>query len=91
MKTFLCALFNQSTGHYSPPLLFETKEQAMTSFINEIQNPKSEMANIKNNLRIFVLGRYDHTSGKMHPYLFKKLLISGTEVIIPETSTQKEN
>lgn len=81
MKTFVVSLFNSHTGHYSPPLVFDTKEQAVNSFIGEIQNPQSEIANIKDRLTIFLIGRFDHQSGKIHSYIFKKLLIKGTEVL----------
>jgi len=81
MKTFLCSLYNSSTGHYSPPLLFETKEQAATTFVNEIQAPNSELFNIKDRLTIYAIGRYDYTSGKISPYLFKKLILNGSEVL----------
>lgn len=91
MKTFLCALYNETTGHYSPPMPFETKEQAVTMFINETTASESELFNIKDRLSIFCIGRYEHTSGKLHPYLFKKLLIKGTEVSVPSTLSKKEN
>lgn len=86
MKTYVCALFNSTTGHYSPPLIFDTKENAMNSFVNEIRAPKSELANIKDRLSIFVIGRYEHTTGKLSPYLFKKLLMKGSEVNLPDST-----
>ncbi|UYD39241.1 MAG: hypothetical protein [Wigfec virus K19_174] len=91
MKTYLCSLYNSTTGHYSAPLLFETKEQAVTSFSSEILAPQSELANIKDTLSIFCVGRYEHTSGKLSPYLFKKLLLKGSEILLPSPSTEKES
>lgn len=89
MKTFLCSMYNSTTGHYSMPLIFETKEQAVTVFINEIKAPNSELFNIKDTLSLFCVGRFEHTSGKLHPYLFKKLLIAGKEVITESIQTTK--
>lgn len=89
MKTFLCCLYNSSTGHHSQPIPFETKEQAATTFVNEISAPNSELFNIKDSLSIFAIGRYEHTSGKLYPYLFKKLLLKGTEITVPQPVTPK--
>jgi hypothetical protein len=92
MKTFLFSLYNQTTGHYSPPLLFETKEQAATTFINEVQAPNSDLFPIKHNLSIFCIGRFEHTSGKISPYLFKKLILKGTEVsALKPINSEKES
>lgn len=83
MKTFITTLYNSQTGHHSPPMLFETKEQAVSTFIHEIQMPDSELLNIKDRLHIKVIGRFEHTTGRITPYLFPKLLISGAEVTAP--------
>lgn len=91
MKTFLCVIYNSATGHHSPPLIFETKEQAMTTLIAEVQAPNSELANIKDQLSVHVIGRFDHKSGRVSPYLFKKLLISGSEITLTKSSTEKES
>lgn len=72
-------------------MVFETKEQAATTFINEIQAPNSELANIKDTLSIFAIGEYEHKKGTIHPYLFgKKTILHGTEVTIqPNLSSAK--
>lgn len=90
MKSIICTLYNKTTGHYSVPLVFENKEQAVSTFINEIQAPNSELANIKDTLSIFATGMFEHTSGTLHPFLFKRkqLLISGKEVTL---NTPKES
>jgi len=70
-------------------MVFETKEQAVTTFINEIQAPNSELANIKDTLSIFATGEFEHKTGSLYPYPFKrkKLLLSGKEV---QLTSQKE-
>lgn len=83
MKTVLCCLYNKTTGHHSVPLVFETKEQAVTNFISEIQAPNSELANIKDTLSIYAIGTYEHTTGSISSHLKKKLLLHGKEVNLP--------
>lgn len=82
MITTVVTLFNKNTGHYSYPLIMENKEQAKSHFINEIQMPDSEMANIKDSLELYAVGTFDHKTGEIKGYYFKKseLLIKGSEV-----------
>lgn len=84
MKSIICTLYNSTTGHHSPPIVFETKQQAITHFINEIQSPNSELANIKDTLTIYSIGDYDHKTGKVSQYFLNrlKLLITGKEVTL---------
>lgn len=89
MKTYLCCIYNSTTGHYSAPIPWDTLENAMNTFVSEIQSPNSEMANIKDRLTVFTIGRYEHTTGKISPYLFKKLLIKGTEVTLTQLTSEK--
>lgn len=91
MKSLLTCLVNSQTGHHSPPIMFETKEMAVTTFIHEVQTTNSELANIKDSLAIYAIGYFDHKTGKISQKLFnhKQLLISGSEVVIP--TSQKEN
>lgn len=92
MKTLLCCLHNTSTGHYSQPLIFETKEQAVTTFMNEIRADKSELANIKDTLSIYHVGHFDHKTGIPETLRFrrKKLLMHGKEVLL-KTESQKRD
>ena len=88
MQTFLCAIFNKKTGHFSPPLLFNTKELAVSTFLTELAMPNSELAPLRDSLEIYCLGRYDVINGKIRPYLFKKLLwndSSSVNIPIPRT------
>lgn len=80
MKTYLCAMFNKNTGHFSPPLLFNTLEIAKDVFIKEIQMENSEIAQIKDALSIYAIGRYEVTSGKVTGYWSKKLILNGCDV-----------
>lgn len=86
MQTFLCAIYNSKTGHFSPPLIFNSKEHAVTSFIAELNSEKSELKPLEDSLKLFCLGRYDVTSAKLNPYLFKKLLWSLEEGITKNAS-----
>lgn len=90
MKSIICSLYNKTTGHYSVPLVFENKEQAVHTFISEIQAEKSELANIKDALSIYAIGTFDHKAGRIQGSLKTKksqLLISGKEVTL---NTPKE-
>lgn len=91
MQTILCTLYNQTTGHYSFPLPFENKETAVSTFISEIQAPNSEMANIKDTLAIYSIGKFDHKTGLISTSSFKKkqLLLSGKEVLLKPTITKE--
>lgn len=96
MRSLICTLYNSTTGHHSVPLVFENKEQAVHTFISEIQAPNSELANIKDTLSIFATGHFDHKTGSLHPFFFskKQLLLAGKEVkLLPSsetTTSQKE-
>ena len=67
-------------------MVFDTKEIAVTTFINEIKAPNSELANIKDTLEIYCTGQFDHKTGIIHPFLFRKkyLLLKGLEVKLQE-------
>lgn len=92
MNTYLIAMYNTKTGHYTPPLLFETVEKATSHMIEELQS-SPELGAMRSYLKLFCIGRYDVTTAKIKPYLFKKLLWedNSSHVSSENNSINKEN
>lgn len=85
-KIYLCAMYNTTTERYSVPLAFQSPEEASESFHSELSR-SNDLRTIKDHIRIFCLGRYCTESANLKPYMFKKLILDGSQLELPPLST----
>lgn len=65
MKLTLCAVFDLGTQTFGRPFTVNHTHQATRSFIDEVNNPDSEISRHLEDYELFALGTVDDQTGRL--------------------------
>lgn len=65
MIKIVVAVKDQAVEFFGTPFVVHTKQEAIRSFILEVQNPESTMAKSPTDYDLFALGTYDTDTGQI--------------------------
>lgn len=77
----IIAIKDRAIDAYGQPIFVRATGQATRSFIDEINNEKSEMAKHPEDYDLYLLGEYDERSGQVQSEPIPALLLRGQDVI----------
>ncbi|AXH73039.1 MAG: nonstructural protein [Microviridae sp.] len=83
MRLHVYAVLDQGVGAFLPPLFMRSKGEALRSFTEAVNDPKSNFHRYAHDFHLMYLGEWDDNSGAFDASVPVRI-ISGNEVLISD-------